>query len=201
MEINMIIDILKKYIAGECKKTGNALGPSFFDHHILKVVEYSKLLADSLAADSEVVEIAAYLHDIAAVQNIKALPEHHILSAVIAGNMLHGYNFSNERIERVVQAIKKHVNPVQVGEASLEDVCLSNADAMSQIAEPVYWLYFAYSVRRLSFEQGKEWYQKRIENNWKALIPQAKEIIEKEYHYTRRILTNGKSATLLEMVD
>jgi len=54
------------------------------------VQEYGGLLAKTLDADTEIVELAAYLHDIAAVQNYTSLPRHPAVGAAayaIAGRV------------------------------------------------------------------------------------------------------------------
>jgi hypothetical protein len=67
-------------------------------------------------------------------------------------------------------------------------VCVSNADAMSQVVRPAYWLYFAFQVRRLGFAEGRDWLRQRVENNWAALIPPARALIEKEYRQVAEFL-------------
>lgn len=186
----MIIDAVKNFVQGECNKPANVLSPAFFTQHLLVVADYSKILAETLSADREIVELSAYLHDIAAVQNIALLPEHHTLSAAAARNILLQNNYPLEKTERVMQAITKHISPIQLGQGSLEDICLSNADAMSQITKPIFWMYFAFSIRRLNYDQGKEWLGQRIENNWNALIQPAKEIIEEEYNQVMNIISS-----------
>jgi hypothetical protein len=90
--------------------------------------------------------------------------------------------------EQVAACIASHATPVQVGGGSTEDVCVSNADAMSQIVRPAYWLYFAFRVRQLGFAEGRDWLRQRVENNWATLIPPAQIIIEKEYHQVAEFL-------------
>lgn len=67
-------------------------------------------------------------------------------------------------------------------------VCVSNADAMSQIARPVYWLSDAFRVRQFDFETGREWYRQRVDSNWSQLIQPARDMIEQEYRFTRDLL-------------
>lgn len=62
-----------------------------------------------------------------------------------------------------------------------EDSCVSNADAIAQITNAAYWLYYVYQIRQFEFDKGREWMRNRVEKNWHALIPQAKELIEEPY--------------------
>jgi uncharacterized protein len=186
----MITEAVREYVFNECNSSKSAFGPAFFDHHLLVVREYSGLLAKALGADPEIVELAAYLHDIAAVQDITPLPKHPVLSAEIARKLLQEDGYPSERAERVAKCIMSHSAPMQIRGGPVEEVCLSNADTMSQIVKPVYWLYFAFRIRQLGFAEGREWLRQRVENNWAPLIPPARAIIEKEYSRTRELLTS-----------
>ncbi len=184
----MIVEAIRKYVAGACTSDRNTFGPAFFEQHLLVVRDYGGLLAKTLGGEAEIVELAAYLHDIAAVQDIAALPKHPALSAEIARKVLQDNGYPAERIERVAKCILSHAAPIQIGSGSLEEVCLSNADAMSQITRPAYWLYFAFRVRQLGFAEGTEWLRQRVENNWAALIPPARAVIDGEYRRVREVL-------------
>jgi uncharacterized protein len=184
----MITETVREYVFDACQSDSNAFGLAFFEEHLLVVREYSGPLAQALGADAEIVELAAYLHDIAAVQDFAALPKHPILSAETARKVLRDNGYATERIERVAQCILSHSAPVQIGKGSPEEVCLSNADAMSQIVRPVYWLYYVFRVRQFGFAEGREWLRQRVENNWAVLIPPARALIEKEYGQVRECL-------------
>lgn len=185
----MIKELVKNYVHEECKKPNNMFGTGFFEEHVLIVADFSKRLAEKISADIEIVELSSYLHDIAAVQDIKALPTHSTLSAEAADKMLSSNGYDCERIEAVKRTIITHTTPLKLSEASPEEVCLSNADAMSQITKPAYWLYFVFSIRNLSYGDGCKWIRARVENNWKALIEPAKEMIEKEYLLVKELLS------------
>ena len=172
----------------ECSSGKNAFGPAFFAQHLSVVVEYAKRLGRTLAADLEIIELAAWLHDISAVQDFAALPKHPALSAAMARKMLREKDYPSERIERVARCIASHSAPVQIGDGLPEEVCVSNADAMSQIVKPVYWLYYAFRVRQFGFAEGREWFRQRVEKNWAELIQPAKDVVENEYRQVRALL-------------
>ena len=184
----MIVEAMREYVVGECNSSRNVFGPAFFDHHLVVVRDYSRLLAKTLEADAEIVELAAYLHDIAAVQDYTSLPRHPAAGAEIARGVLQERGYPSERIDRVYRCVMSHSSPVQMRSGLPEEVCLSNADAMSQIAKPVYWLYYAFRVRQFGYAEGKEWLRQRVESNWVALIPPARSIIEKEHRQVQELL-------------
>ncbi|MCU7496535.1 MAG: HD domain-containing protein [Ignavibacteria bacterium] len=185
----MLTESVKNYVNEECKKQSNVFGAAFFEDHVMLVADYSRKLAEKISADIEIVEISSYLHDISAVQDIKNLPAHNTLSAEVAERFLRAEGYRSERVEAVKRTIISHTVPLKLNGATPEEVCLSNADAMSQITRPVYWLYFVFSIRNLSYEEGRKWIKARVENNWTALIEPAKEIIEKEYLLVRELLS------------
>jgi uncharacterized protein len=184
----MIVEEVREYVLKECDSDKNAFGPAFFEQHLSVVVEYAKRLAEALGADPEIVELAGWLHDLAAVQDVAALPRHPALSAEVAQKVLREKGYPAERVERVAACIASHSAPMQIGSGSAEEVCVSNADAMAHIVRPAYWLYFAFCVRRLGFAEGRDWLRQRAENNWAALIPPACAIIEQEYRQVAEFL-------------
>lgn len=184
----MIVDAVKEYVTGECSSSRNAFGSAFFEQHVLVVREYSALLAKALGADAEIVELAAYLHDMGAVSDFAALSRHPAAGAEIAQKVLQEQGYPAERTERVARCVMSHSSPVQMGGGLPEEVCLSNADAMSQITKPSYWLYYAFQVRQFGFAEGREWLRQRVESNWVALIPPARQLIEREHRQVRELL-------------
>ncbi len=186
----MIIEAIREHVLSECNSDKNALGSAFFEQHLLVVRECSGWLAKILGADVEIVELAAYLHDIAAVQDITALPKHPVLSAEIARKVLEENGYSAERTERVAKCILSHAAQIQIGDGAPEEVCVSNADAMSQIVKPAYWLFFVFRIRQLGFTEGRDWLRQRVESNWAALVPPARAMIEEEYGRARKVLAS-----------
>jgi len=181
----MIVNLARTYAAEQCEHSRNRLSKAFFHEHILPVDAFAMRLADRLGADREIVEIASYLHDISAVEDIETLRVHPERSAKIAVDLLSHWEYPGERIVDVRNCIAAHSTPLPPGAASPEEVCLSQADAMALIARIPYWFYFAFKVRGLVFEEGKQWIRDRVEKNWSALIPPAREMIATEYEAAR----------------
>ncbi len=184
----MIVKAMREHVFSMCKSDKNAFGSAFFEEHLAVVVEYAKRLGETLGADLEIVELAGWLHDIAAVQDVTTLPRHPILSAEIAQKVLQERGYPADRIERVAKCIASHSVPVQVGHGRRGEVCVSNADAMALIVKPAYWFYYVFHVRQLGFAEGRDWLRQRVESNWAALIPPARAIIEKQYNQVRELL-------------
>lgn len=176
-----MVNLIKDYVYNQCNQSYNVFGPAFFDQHLLVVAEYGKKLADYFGANREVVELSAYLHDISVIDDFNTIQNHHLLSAEIAGKILNQYNYPSKLIEKVEQCIRSHSAPVQIDAGSVEEISLSNADAISQITNQPYWFFYAFNIRKYDFNQGREWLLKRVEKNWNGLIKPAKELVEIEY--------------------
>jgi HD superfamily phosphodiesterase len=182
----MIYNNTKDYIKEMCGKSENILTPAFFDEHIMIVLDYCNQLSKLLNADNEIVCISALLHDVSAVLDFKTLSTHNIDSSLIAESFLMSIGYPHEKILRVKQCIYNHTSPIKVGEGAIEDVVLSNADAISQITNTAYWLYFVYKIRNMSFEDGKMWYLNKVEKNWTCLIEPAKTLIKDKYFIVKK---------------
>ncbi len=184
----MVTGDIRELIKLECNKTQNVFGSAFFDQHILIVKEYACRLAELLGADREIVEISAYLHDISAVRDISTINRHSDLGAEIAESILMEKSYDPYNIKLIKQVIKSHSKPIKIGEGNLEEVCISNADAVSQIVNPSYWLYFAFSIRKLSYAEGISWYNGRVEENYDGLIDIARNMIRDKYSSVKNII-------------
>lgn len=80
LRLQMIGEI-ERIVEDACKSDSNAFGYGIWSHHIVYVVKYAKQLAEKLSADSEIVEIAALLHDYAGIKDSTMAEEHHIHGA------------------------------------------------------------------------------------------------------------------------
>ncbi len=184
----MVRDIIKKYVQDVCKNENNVFGFSFYEQHISVVFDYANELAEVLGANKEIIHLSAYLHDISAILDFSTVKEHNVIGSNIAQGILLQNGYPMAKVQNVKQCIISHSKPMKLGNGSIEEICLSNADAMSKISNPAYWLYFAYCVRKLNFGEGRDWYIKMIDTNWDELIEPAKDLIKDTYYSVRNTL-------------
>jgi len=71
---------------------------------------------------------------------------------------------------------------------TLEEFCLSNADAISQIANPGYWLYFAFRIKNMNYDEGRSWYLSRINDHWTKMIETARNLVESDYAKVKELI-------------
>ncbi len=178
---SMLVAPVREYVRQACRRKENIFGPSFFEEHLLVVAGCASRMATYLNADSEIVELAAYLHDLSAVCDPSTLAIHATASADLAKLLLTERAYASDTVTGVAGAIASHSAPLQIGRASPEAVCVSNADAAARILRPTYWLYVAFGIRKEGFEEGRRWLRTLLEAHWRDLIEPAKELVASQY--------------------
>lgn len=184
-----IISKVERVVHEACKKDSNKFGYGIWTHHIVSVVKYSKILAELLEADEEIVELSALLHDYASIKSIDHYKDHHIHGAAEAQIILEQLDYDSNKIEQVEHCIYSHRASVITERLSDEAKCVASADAMAHIKQVPSLLYHAYVGKEMGIDEGATYVREKIERSWNKLIPQAKQVIEKEYKQSITLLT------------
>lgn len=184
----MDITVVKEYVRNACMNRENIFEPEFFDQHLAVVAHYGLALAEITGADRDIVETAAWIHDIFAIQNPKRIAEHAAGGSVLAKEFLVKNGYDTLQADRIAQCVLTHSAPLHPGKGTIEEICMSNADAISQIVKPVYWFFYAFHAKNLCYADGLRWVRDKIESNWQNLIPEAKKLVVKEYFFAKKIL-------------
>lgn len=183
-----VSELIRKEVEEKCKSDNNVFGYGIWTHHIVNVVKYSKMLAEKIGADIEVVEIAALLHDYASIKDRAMYEDHHIHGAKEAERILKELNFCEEKIEKVKECIISHRGSVKKHKKSKEAICVANADAMSHMDNIPSLLYLAYCNKQMSIDNGAEWVLGKIERSWNKLSDEAREIMKEKYESIQKVL-------------
>ncbi len=190
----MLIENIRTMMCEVCRHGTGPFDSVFFEKHIQVVADIADKLAVIYQADREVVALSSYLHDISAIEDYSLVSQHHILGSQRAEQILKVQGYPEDRIAAVRQCILTHSAPVALGQGTLEEVCISNADAASQIMMPGYWLHYAFCVKKLSYDQGLAWYRSRIDSHFSSMTAQAKAIAAQAYHLAYALFENEWSA-------
>ncbi len=180
-------DPLYRFAHELCTQPANRFGPDFFEEHLLVVERFALKLAELFHADREIARAAALLHDMAAIRDFSCLPNHaekgaeEIASLLSSHRPAGGFGFDTEHISRIAVCVREHSSPRRSGETTVESVCVSNADAMSQITRPFYWFHYARTLKCLTHRDAIEWYRALVCRNWSNLVDEARSLIEGEY--------------------
>jgi uncharacterized protein len=79
--------------------------------HTKEVVELALEIAEKEGANKEIVETAAWLHDIGKIKKEAVVGNHHIFSVEVAKELLKEQGCDEEFIKRVCTCIKEHMGP------------------------------------------------------------------------------------------
>jgi uncharacterized protein len=159
--------------------------------HILPTVEHSLKLGKKLKADLEVLELAALLHDIAALTDKKYIKDHHVYGAKMAEKLLSDLNFPIEKIEKVKQCVLSHRGSLNYKRYGLEEKILASADAMSHFSELADMMYLVYGIHKLKTKSGAVWLKSKLNRSWKKIMPEGRKLIKKDYEIAFKILNKA----------
>ena len=182
-----LVKAIKQMVKVDCMSEKNLFDKSFYFLHLNVVEKYTQELCRFFPANNEILQIASYLHDISAIRNFDCLATHHIESAKIAADILCNKMNDNE-IKLLEDAITNHSMPYNDG--SVESMILSNADAMSKLDCPVFWISYAYKRKFNNYNDSVKWYSETVNNTFQMMIPKAREIIGKKFETVKQIIKN-----------
>lgn len=173
-----IIEEIKKYVKEEFEKP-NAHYKEAYKEHFLPVVKYSLKLAEKRKADKEIVEIAAWLHDIG---SIKGDPrEHHILSSKIADDLLRSLNYPKEKIDKVKHCILAHRGSIPIKRETKEAQILADADALAHFDD-------IEGILKRVFKNDKAGTLLKLERSYAKLSDDAKILVKDKLEKARQEL-------------
>jgi uncharacterized protein len=182
-----IIEEVKKFVEEESLKSTSKYGSEPFAFHFVPTVKYALELAEELGADKEVVEIAAWLHDIGSV--IYGREDHHITGVRIAEDKLKELNYPIEKIEMVKKCILNHRGSQKNNPTSLEEKIIADADALSNFDNISGIFKAAFIYENLNQGEAKEAVRKKLENKWNQLnFDNSKKIIKPKYEAMKILL-------------
>lgn len=183
-----IVEEIRKFVEEESKKPSNIWGYSFYTLHLVDVYNLSRELAKKLDADLEVVELAAWLHDIGAIFNGRE--NHHITGALIAEKKLNELGYPEQRIEIVKRCILNHRGSISNEKCSVEEQIIADADAMSAFNHLQGLFFAAYVSEKKGQEDARNSVRIKLVNSWNKLcFQESREIIKPKYEAAMLLLT------------
>jgi uncharacterized protein len=176
-----IRDEVKKISREACFAPENQFTSTVWHYHIIPVVEHSMKLGKKLKADLEVLELAAYLHDLAALLDAKMYKNHHVHGADLADEILARLEFPRFKINRIKSCILSHRGSVRRPRRTKEAKILASADAMAHITETVDIYYLTFGVHKYKTLEGARWMKGKFERSWKKIIPEGRKMVKRDY--------------------
>ncbi len=186
-----MIDEIAELVEEACGRETNVFGYGIWSHHLIDVVRHARALAAELDADREVIEIAALLHDYAAIADPELIAEHHVHGARLAREILAGYGYPDDGIEAVRACILSHRGSREVPRATIEARIVASADAMAHIDNVPALLHVAFTRRGLGIDEGVAWVLEKLGRSWAKLMPEARARTRDRYEAARGVLGAG----------
>lgn len=140
-------------------------------NHVIIVAQEAVVLAEKYAANAELAEASALLHDIADAFTKRSDPEHDKKSLDKARDILTTCGYSPDEIQLIVDdALKFHSCYDGEKPSSLEGKILSTADAFAHLQTDFYLYATRAFGAQKSFQDTKQWVLDKIERDFHAKI-------------------------------
>jgi len=188
MENKNIIEEIRRFVEEESKKPSAKYDFEIYKFHFVPMREYAVKLAKKLNADIEIVELAAWLHDIGSV--IYGRENHHITGAGIAEKKLKELNYPEEKIGKIKLCILNHRGSVNNCRISIEEQIISDADAISNFDNLTGVFAGVLLYEKLNQEEAKISVRKKLQRKYEQLYLEESKIIIKPKFEAAMILLN-----------
>jgi len=154
--------------------------------HIERVMKIAfKLAEDFKEVDPLALKLAVLLHDIGRVEEETLRKHHAILSAEMAKKLLVQYGFSQEIIDKVVDAILAHSFTLKYTPKTIEGRILSDADKLDALgAVGIMRVFMESAYRGRTLEEAiNHFYEKLFKLKDLMWTEKAKKMAEKRYKF------------------
>jgi uncharacterized protein len=173
-----IVEEIRKFVEEKCRN--HNLGEEIYFNHFIPVVNYSKKLAKEKEVNLELVEIAAWLHDIGSI--VYGRKNHHITGAKIAEEKLNELCYDKDKIELIKKCILNHRGSVKNILSSDEEQIIVEADCLTFFDHlEGYFLWVIDGDGIKNQKSIRESVKQKLQNKWNQLSPNAKELIKLKY--------------------
>ncbi len=164
--------------------------PEQWGLHFVPVRNYSVKLAELTGADAEVVELAAWLHDLGRVK-YGTTENHHLTGAEEARKILKKLGYPEKTIKHVEDCILTHVCEEGMKRPqTIEARITASADAMVHYDTIPWLLSVSFKKHKGDIKQSVEWVLEKVNRGWekKILVPEGKKMVEDKYKAARLLL-------------
>lgn len=146
-----------------------------------RVVYHANNLANQYGADREIVELGALLHDISMPSEYGDRSEHHIFSAEMTETLLTDLNYPKKRIKWVKSCVFNHPNRNKHLRETLEETCISDADALAHFDRIPSLFSLAYGILGMNLEDGREFVKSKLQGDFWGLSEETKQAFKQKY--------------------
>jgi|SRR5680860_400103 len=182
-----IIQEIKNFVEGECRKPSSKYGYEPFEFHLIPMVSYAEKLADEMGGDKELILIAAWLHDIGSI--VYGRKDHHITGTEIAEKILQEFQYPVEKIELVKKCIQNHRGSEYSKRDSIEEQIIAEADTMSAFESIAGLFKAAFTYENKTQGEARNSVREKLQRKWEQLhFENSKKIIKPKYEAVMLLL-------------
>jgi len=181
-----IVEQVKNYVEGECKKPTSQYGYEVFNFHFEGVVKYAEQLSDELGGDKEVIQLAGWLHDIGSI--IHGREDHHITGARVAEEKLKELGYPSEKIELIKKCILNHRGSQDTNGESLEERIVADADTLSNFDNLPGLFKAAFVYEGKNQGEARDSVRNKLERKWNKLHFESSRVIIKTKYEAIKVL-------------
>lgn len=188
MENENITEEIRKFVEEESRKPTAKYGYEPYEFHLIPMRNYAVKLAEKLNADIEIVEIAAWLHDVGSI--VYGRENHHITGAEIAEKELKKRNYPHDKIKKIKQCILCHRGSNNLNGNSLEEKIISDSDAISNFDNVSGIFKAAFVYEKLNQGEAKKSVREKLQRKWNKLyFGESRELIKLKYDAAMLLLS------------
>ena len=186
-----IVEKVRRFVEEESKKPTNKYGYETYKNHFVIVVQLVKILSEKLHADTEVAELAAWLHDIGSI--MVGRENHHTTGAEIAERKLRELNYPEEKIEKVKKCILNHRGSQQSVRDSIEEQIIADADAITAFDSISDLFGAAFVCETKDRDEARKSVLNKLINCWNKLsFQESKDLVKPKYEAAMLLLGETK---------
>ena len=175
-----IVEEVQKFVEDACVRNDKGYAKELI-LHLSSVAKNAVQLAGKFNADKEVVEIAAWFHDIGTIVYRKE--DHHITGAEIAEKKLFELGYPKDKIEKVKHCIFSHRASRNIKRETVEAQILTDADSITHFykVDDLFEAELVFNNLNKDGDLAKEKVKQKLIRSWNKLSPEGKNFVEIKY--------------------
>jgi len=179
-----IVNKVREFLLEKCEQHKQNPKWGYYDYwndHIKRVVYHAVNLANEHEADVEIVELGALLHDVSMPSEYGDRQEHHVYSAEMAEKLLTELDYPKDKLELVKKCVFHHPNRVGHLRETIEEYCVSDADALAHFDRVPSLFCLAYNIFKMPLVEGREYVKERLQGDYDGLSEQSKILFKEKF--------------------
>lgn len=174
-------EIIKRSNNFEQETKGTKDEYNIYKEHIQYVYKYVMLLSQNKDVDKEVLQLSAFLHDIAMTDKNLDRSKHNEYGAEIAEQFLRENNYPEDKIEFVKKCILNHSSKRAEYRTTEEEKILVDADGLSHFDSISNLYSLAHNVMNLDDEECIKFVQDKLTRDYNEISDDLKYLVEDKY--------------------